>query len=115
LGDDGEVEIALGHPACQLRPEILMGVHQKVGVQNTATFEHEREEIRGKRGHGAHLDPPLKRWAVPEFLGGIIDVQDDPTHPFEEHLSGFCGHGTTAKTVKKLVAKLGFKALNLLT
>ena len=52
---------------------------------------------------------------VAEFLGRILDLEQDAPRTLEERGASFREDGLAPKTMKKLVANLSFQVQNLLT
>src|SRR5471030_2473725 len=72
------------------------------------------KEEWGQRGNGADRDPPLKRRAVDQLLGGIFDLEEDATGSFHEGKAGLGEHSLATQPMEKFVPQFLFKLYNLL-
>ena len=51
---------------------------------------------------------------IAEFLGGVLDFEEDPAGAFEERVAGFGQDRPSPESVEKLVADLAFQIQDLL-
>ena len=84
--------------------EIFAGVNQEVGMLGAALGDEGRDQVGHDGRHSADSDATVKGRMVAQFLGGVLDLEEDAAGTFEEGGAGFREDRLAAEAVKQLVA-----------
>ena len=87
--DDCEIELALDDIPDAVAAETLPDVDEQVGVFHAAALDEGGDEVGGHGRDGPDGDAAVEGGMVAQFLGGVLDLEEDPPGAVEEGRAGF--------------------------